>query len=141
MRATLLRYSSDPMAIRPTRLLYVDDEERTRETLCLALNQNGFDVRLAASVSEALAQINNSEFDVLISDLNIENKGDGFDVIDVMGKIQPNCIKLVMTGYPAIDNGLRSAVIEVDDYFIKPVDIDALIKTINQRLLRRRRKN
>lgn len=129
------------MAIRPTRLLYVDDEERTRETLCLALNLNGFDVKLAASVPEALAQINDSEFDVLISDLNIENKGDGFDVIDVMGKIQPNCIKLVMTGYPAIDNGLRSAVIEVDDYFIKPVDIDALIKTINQRLLRRRRNN
>ena len=129
------------MAIRLPRLLCVDDEEIIRETLCLALNQNGFDVKLAASVPEALAQINDSEFDVLISDLNIENKGDGFDVIDVMGKIQPNCIKLVMTGYPAIDNGLRSAVIEVDDYFIKPVDIDALIKTINQRLLRRRRNN
>ena len=129
------------MAIRLPRLLYVDDEERTRETLCLALRQNGFDVKLAASVSEALAHINNSEFDVLISDLNIENKGDGFDVIDVMGKTQPKCIKLVMTGYPAIENGLRSAVIEVDDYLIKPVDIDALIKTINQRLLRRRRKN
>ncbi len=135
-----MEYSSYPMAVRTPRLLYVDDEDGSRETLSLALNDNGFDVRLASTVSEAMAQINNSKFDVLISDLNIENKGDGFDVIDLMGKTQPNCIRLVMTGYPAIDNGLRSAVIEVDDYLIKPVDIDRLIKTINQRLLRRKRK-
>ncbi|GAC1439346.1 MAG: hypothetical protein NVSMB58_36000 [Terriglobales bacterium] len=135
-----MEYSFYPMAVRKPRLLYVDDVDGVRETLSVVLNDNGFDVRLAGTVSEAMAQINNSKFDVLISDLNIENKG-GFDVIDLMGKTQPDCIRLVMTGYPTIDNGLRSAVIEVDDYLIKPIDIDGLVKTINQRLLRRRRKN
>ena len=62
---------------RPTRqhlskrLLFVDDEEGIRETLPLLLQARGFDVRVAASVPEALSEIRTHKFDVLLSDLNI----------------------------------------------------------------------
>ncbi len=119
------------------RLLFVDDEENIRTTLSLILKQHDFDVRLASTVPEALLEINSLKFDVLISDLNIGAPEDGFDVINAMGKAQPSCIRLIMTGYPAFGTALR-AVGEVDAYVVKPADIDALIKTINEKLSRRR---
>src|SRR2546430_17701349 len=53
------------------RLLFVDDEEGIRNTLPTILERRGFDVRVAASVPEALAEIRTHKFDVLLSDLNI----------------------------------------------------------------------
>ncbi len=56
---------------RSKRLLFVDDEEGIRLTLPLLLQARGFNVRVAASVPEALSEIRTHEFDVLLSDLNI----------------------------------------------------------------------
>ena len=52
------------------RLLFVDDEEGIRSTLPTILERRGFDVRVAATVPEALSEIRTHEFDVLLSDLN-----------------------------------------------------------------------
>jgi DNA-binding NtrC family response regulator len=69
---------------RLTKLLFVDDEEGIRLTLPLLLHARGFDVRVAASVPEALSEIKTHKFDVLLSDLNIGEDGDGFTVIRAM---------------------------------------------------------
>jgi len=53
----------------------VDDEEGIRETLPELLRQRGFDVRVAATVPEALSEIRTHDFDVLLSDLNIGKDG------------------------------------------------------------------
>ena len=84
------------------RLLFVDDEEGIRLTLPLLLEARGFNVRVAASVPEALSEIGTHEFDVLLSDLNIGQDGDGFAVVRAMRKAYPNCVSILLTGYPAL---------------------------------------
>src|SRR5712675_1787030 len=86
------------------RLLFVDDEEGIRATLPLLLRARGFNVRVAASVSEALSEIRTHEFDVLLSDLNIGEDGDGFAVVRAMRKAYPNCVSILLTGYPAFES-------------------------------------
>jgi CheY-like chemotaxis protein len=56
------------------RLLFVDDESGIRLTLSAILQQNGFDVTVAASVPEALALIGKNRYEVLLSDLNTESR-------------------------------------------------------------------
>ena len=63
------------------RLLFVDDEPNIRITLPLILAQRGFEVTTAVSVPEALDLINKERFDLLISDLNIGQPGDGFNLV------------------------------------------------------------
>lgn len=116
------------------RLLFVDDEPSIRLTLPVILQHNGFDVRVASTVSEALAEITAREFDVLLSDLNIGSERDGFDVVKAMRQAHPRCVTILLTGYPAFETAVEGIRHHVDDYVVKPADIDALVKLMNEKL-------
>jgi len=116
------------------RLLFVDDEEGIRATLPILLQERGFEVRIAASVPEALSEIRTHQFDVLLSDLNIGEDGDGFTVGQAMRKAHPNCVTVLLTGYPAFESAVQAIHDEVDDYFVKPADLDPLISAIERKL-------
>lgn len=98
------------------------------------LRQHGYEVTAVGTVNEALTQITTSQFDVLISDLNIGHPGDGFTVVSAMRRTQPRCITLILTGYPGFDSALEAIRSQVDDYLIKPAPIPSLIKLIEQKL-------
>jgi len=68
----------------PKRLLFVDDESSIREMLPVILRRYGFQVTVAATVSEALQEITGKHFDLLLSDLNIESESDGYVVVRAM---------------------------------------------------------
>lgn len=107
-------------------------------TLPVVLNVHGYDVVTAASVPEALSIITSAQrFDVLISDLNMGHIADGFTVIHTMRKVNPQCINLILTGYPAFESALQALREQVDDYMTKPSDIPRMIATIERRLKER----
>src|SRR6266700_508544 len=116
------------------RLLFVDDEEGIRATLPALLRQRGFDVRVAADVAEALSEMKTHDFDVLLSDLNIGQDGDGFAVIRAMRNAHPGCVAILLTGYPGFESSLQALHDEVDDYFLKPANLDSLVSTIERKL-------
>jgi len=116
------------------RILFVDDEPSIRLTLPAVLEEHGFEVTIAGSVAEALAKINSSRFDVLLSDLNIGEDGDGFHVVRAMRSIQPKCVTVILTGYPAFESALQGIRNQVDDYLVKPADLESLINTIHEKL-------
>jgi len=116
------------------RLLFVDDEPNIRLTLPPVLEDHGFVVTTAESVDDAIARIDTARFDVLLSDLNIGQEGDGFQVVSAMKKRHPRCVTIILTGYPAFESAVLAIRHQVDDYVVKPADIDVLIKTINQTL-------
>jgi PAS domain S-box-containing protein len=62
------------------RILVVDDHDDTRELIGVALSQYGADVRLAASVAEARAALEESRVDVVVSDLGLPGE-DGYDLL------------------------------------------------------------
>ena len=119
------------------RLLFVDDEDSIRAMLPLILQGHGFEVKTAASVPEALQEIQSSKFDVLLSDLNIGEPGDGYEVIRAVRQANPGCVAIILTAYPYVEGALESIRHEIDDYFAKPADIDALIATLQKRLAAR----
>ena len=112
----------------------MDDEEGIRATLPLLLEQRGFDVRVAANVSEALSAMRTYDFDVLLSDLNIGKDDDGFSVVQAMRKAHPHCVNILLTGYPGFESALQAMHDDVDDYFVKPADLDSLVGTIERKL-------
>jgi len=119
------------------RILFVDDEASIRLTLPPVLEQAGFQLHVAETVSDALFEINSNSFDVLISDLNIGEEGDGFLVTTAMRQVQPGCLTFILTGYPAFETALQAIHREVDDYLVKPVDVETLVNTIRLKLAQR----
>jgi ActR/RegA family two-component response regulator len=115
------------------RLLFVDDEENIRLTLPVILTNEGFDVTVASSVPEAIKAIQNLQFDILLSDLNIGQPGDGFTVVSAMRRIQPSAATLILTGYPDFESALIAIRNQVDDYLTKPADIKKLVEALKEK--------
>jgi ActR/RegA family two-component response regulator len=118
------------------RVLFVDDEPSIRLTLPPVLEEHGFDVRAAGSVAEALVEINSQPFDALLSDLNIGEEGDGFLVVSAMRHIQPRCVTVILTGYPAFDSALQALRQQVDDYLVKPAEVETLVRCLQEKFER-----
>lgn len=116
------------------RLLLVDDEEVIRFTLSAVLSKYDFEVTVAASVAEALQKITSETFDILLSDLNIGNPGDGLTVVSAMRRTQPQAVTMILTGYPAFETALEAIRQQVDDYVVKPADIPALVRSMESKL-------
>jgi DNA-binding response OmpR family regulator len=116
------------------RVLFVDDEPSIRLTLPPILEKAGFEVHVAESVADALFEINSFQFDALVTDLNIGEEGDGFLVASGMRHIQPSCTVFILTGYPAFETALQAIHSQVDDYLVKPVEIDSLVNALKGKL-------
>lgn len=120
------------------RLLFVDDEPSIRATLPLVLQQHGFDVTAAATVPEAIQKIQHQPFEALLSDLNIAEPGDGFAVVRAIRQVNPQCVAVILTGYPGFDTAVEGIRENIDDYIVKPVEIDVLVASMEHNLAQRR---
>jgi DNA-binding NtrC family response regulator len=120
------------------RILFVDDEASIRLTLPRVLEQHGFKVNSAATITEALAEISRQHFEVLISDLNVGKAGDGFRIVSAMREQQPRCIIVILTGYPLFETAVEAIQHQVDEYVVKPVDVDELVRCLRRRLAKKR---
>jgi YesN/AraC family two-component response regulator len=104
----------------------------------MMLESHGFKVTSAATVAEALGLIARSKFDLLIADLNIGQPGDGFTVVSAMRRTHPETVTFILTGYPAFESALEAIRQQVDDYLVKPTDIEELVTTIKSKLTNRK---
>jgi DNA-binding NtrC family response regulator len=121
-----------------SRVLLVDDEASIRLTLGTILQLRGYEVTAVGSVAEALAAIQSTPFEVLVSDLNIGQPYDGFMIASAMRRVQPSVVNVMITGYPAFESALESIRQQVDDYLVKPTNIDELVELIEGKLQARK---
>jgi len=117
-----------------TRILFVDDEPGICVTMPAVLETHGFQVTAVSTVEQALSEITSHPFEVLISDLNIGQPGDGFVVVGAMRRTQPQCVTLILTGFPGFETALQAIRSQVDDYLVKPAPVPTLVALIEQKL-------
>jgi len=125
--------ADDEMLAVP-KILVVDDDEATRDTLRLILENSGFQVLSAGNVNEALKLIGSQTFDVLLSDLHMPQPGDGLTVVSAMRHVNPKAITLILSSYPAMKEAAEAILLQADDILVKPLGVDLLVKTIRERL-------
>ncbi len=130
VRASSFAFYRIEQPMGPGTVLYVEDDPQLRSTLATILENKGFLVTAVGSVPDALASISSQPFNILLSDLNIGEPGDGFTVVSAMRRVQPNASTFILTGYPDIETAVQGIRSQVDDYFLKPVNIEALIEKL-----------
>lgn len=117
-----------------TKILLVDDDEMIRDILRNLLEHEGFDITVAASVAEALKLISSERYDVLLSDLHMPGAGDGLTVVSAMRHLNPNCVALLLTGFPEMDVAARAILRQADEILLKQTDLSELVASIKRRL-------
>ena len=127
---------SEPVEINPPkrRILLVDDNEDLLEVLSLVLEDKGFEVTSASNVNDALKLISAERFDVLLSDLQMPDPGDGLTVVSAMRHSNPKAVTFILSGYPQMENAAKAILMQMDEVLTKPISPELLVKAINDRL-------
>jgi two-component system response regulator HydG len=118
----------------------VDDQKNMRTTTGLLLRQAGHEVREAESGEEALRLLEDSPFDLLLTDLRMEPM-DGMELLARALQAQPGLQVIVMTAYGSIDSAVEAVRLGAADYLSKPFKNGELevrvAKALEARALRR----
>jgi signal transduction histidine kinase len=119
------------------RLLVVDDEESLRITTAAILEKEGYVVDTASSGDEAIALLQNLEYDLVLTDLHMEG-GDGLSVLSQIRRQAPLTISVVLTGFASVESAIAALQEGAYDYLVKPCDIDSMRHTIRRGVDHRR---
>ena len=120
-------------------ILIVDDEIETRNSLSAVLQSKGYVAESAASAKEAIEKAKTKFFDILLLDMRLPDM-EGPQLLEHFQRSTPETIKIIITGYPSIENASRALNIGADSYLTKPIDPDSLLKTIEGKLKERKRR-
>ena len=88
----------------------------------------------AANVNDALKLIGAETFDVLLSDLQMPNAGDGLTVVSAMHHSNPKAVTLILSGYPEMKAAAAAILLQTDEVLTKPMSPEVLVETIRGRL-------
>jgi two-component system, NtrC family, response regulator PilR len=117
-------------------VLVVDDERSMRDFLRIALTRAGHDVAVADSPAAAHQALARSEFDVVITDLKMQD-GSGLEVLDAVKKSRPHTQVIVVTAFATPETAIAAMKLGAYDYLTKPFKVDE-INVVVERALEKR---
>ena len=106
-------------------LLLVDDDRPFLNRLARAMEQRGFEVRVAETVADGIAEVRKEPPGYAVVDLRLTD-GNGLDVIEALHKARPEARGVVLTGYGNIATAVSAVKLGAIDYLSKPADADAV---------------
>jgi len=118
------------------KILFVDDEESILEIAREFFLHKGYQVYTARNGREALALVHAEPIDCCFTDINMPEM-DGLELAEHIRTFDNTIPVIVMTGYPSMDNTLRTLKNGVVDFLIKPVNLNQMELCV-QRVLRER---
>lgn len=126
--------------LQKENILIVDDDINILELLQRHLHSLNYHTYKAISVKEAVAILRDTEIDLLITDLKMPEV-DGFQLIQFASEHYPEMPKLVVTGYPSIQDALSAIKSGAVDYLVKPFTKEELkqgvLKSLSTRTKRK----
>ena len=118
---------------RSARILAVDDEPHVRSMIGATLERQGFDVQLAASGREAMEILERSAFDLVLTDIVMQD-GNGIALLDRIHGQQPQLPVVMVTAIHDISVAIDSMRRGAYDYLLKPFEREHLVSTVKRAL-------
>jgi len=108
------------------RVLLVDDEVILVATLGRVLSAAGLEVDTARSGAEALERFRRNRYDVVVTDLTMEDV-DGLEILRAVKRIDPDVCVTVVTGQSNEEAGIQALREGAEDYLFKPFQPEELV--------------
>ena len=121
-----------------TRILVIDDEESIRRTISMTLQRAGYVVDTAENGKQAIEKAQANYYNLALIDVRLPDI-EGTELLSALRETTPKMVKIILTGYPALENAVRAINKGVDAYLIKPVNTDELLRVIKEQLNKQER--
>ncbi len=117
------------------KILVVEDDKDLNRTVCAFLNQSGYEAVDCLDANEAYDAMYGNTFDLIVSDIMMPGI-DGYEFAKTVRSLNEDIPILFMTARDDFASKQRGYRIGIDDYMVKPIDLDELFLRIGA-LLRR----
>jgi DNA-binding NtrC family response regulator len=115
------------------RILVVDDDENIRITIKAILENEGYTVDVAEDGREATEKAQRTAYNVALIDIRLPDM-DGTELLTSMKDTVPKIRKIILTGYPSMQNAVEAVNRGADAYLVKPVDVATLLELVREQL-------
>ena len=120
-----------------SRILVIDDDESVRRSLAAVLKDQGYTVDVAASGREAMGKSKVGFYNLALVDLRLPDM-DGIRLLTEIRETVPKMVKIIITGYPSLENAIEAVNRGADGYMVKPYNMDDLLRKIRESLQKQR---
>jgi DNA-binding response OmpR family regulator len=114
-------------------ILVVDDDKSILRTFTRILQKNGYRIDTAETGQEAMEKAENNHYDLALVDIRLPD----IDGTELLAKIKmqlQNTIKIMITGFPSLESGVKALDEGADAYLVKPVKPEDLLMLIKEKL-------
>lgn len=115
------------------RILIVDDDESIRKVLTEILTEKGYHVEAVENGRKAILRTKHRFYNLALVDIRLPDI-QGVELITKMHDTLPKMVKIIITGYPTLQNAIEALNRGADAYIIKPLDIEKTLKIIEEHL-------
>jgi diguanylate cyclase (GGDEF)-like protein len=118
---------------KKVRLLIVDDERDLCKILAQVFHENGYLADTTFTVSEAIENIKNAHYNLMITDMKLPDKS-GIELLEMVEKNSPNTPVIIMTAFPETETAIRALNYGAFSYLIKPFSHKELLSVVDKAL-------
>ena len=116
-------------------ILVLEDDARLNQAVCTYLNDSGFAAKGCLSADSAYEEMYNNLYQLIVSDIMLPGV-DGFEFAETVRRVNKTIPILFMSARDDLPAKRRGFQLEIDDYMVKPIELDELLLRVRA-LLRR----
>jgi len=119
--------------VENARILIVDDDENIRKVLKTILEEEGYAVDEAENAKKAIEKSRRNVYNLALIDIRLPDM-EGIELLTRMKDTVPKMRKIIITGYPTLQNAIEAVNRGADAYILKPFDMEKVLATIKEQL-------
>ncbi len=118
--------------ISKSNILVVDDEREHAQVMCEALTRQGHKCDVTYSMAEARSRLDRRRFDVVVTDLMMDGRRDGLEVLNLARQQHPPPPVILVTAHGAIRTYKEAMALGAFDFIEKPLDLEDFRAQVNR---------
>jgi two-component system nitrogen regulation response regulator NtrX len=118
---------------KPARILVIDDDENIRKVLKAILEDEGYIVETVETAKKGIEKSEQAVYNVALVDVRLPDM-EGIELLTKLKETKPKMRKIIVTGYPTLQNAVAAVNKGADAYVMKPFDVEKILLTIKEQL-------
>jgi DNA-binding NtrC family response regulator len=118
---------------KSARILIIDDDENIRKVLHTILEDEGYVVDSADTAQKGIQKSEQAFYNLALIDVRLPDM-EGIELLSKLRETKPKMRKIIVTGYPTLQNAVGAVNKGADAYVMKPFDVEKILLTIKEQL-------
>lgn len=115
------------------KILIVDDDENIRKVLVAILQDEGYTVDSVGTAKKGIEATKRKFYNMALIDIRLPDM-EGTELLTQLKETTPRMRKIIITGYPTLQNAIDAVNRRADAYVMKPFDVKKVLETIKDQL-------